>query len=279
MKNHIERQAKRVKSGFTLIELLVVIAIIAILAAILFPVFGRARENARRSSCQSNLKQLGLGMMQYTQDYDEYLPCGTQGTSASMGGGWSGQIFPYVKSAQIFACPNEQGRPNVAAPAGTTYYSYRYNLGILRELNNAAGQTFANMKKISAFNATSKTIMLYEGGSYAFTMTDTENQSAIGNGREVDTNGWGVPAGTLMFPQAGWINGQSPKATSRHLEGSNYLAVDGHVKWFRPESISYGFRANSETSAAVLDGGSGTLFAEGTAYSGADAHALTMSYR
>src|SRR6185436_12145569 len=75
------------RSGFSLIELLVVIAIIAILAAILFPVFGRARENARRSSCQSNLKQIGLGVAQYLQDYDERLPSGYVDTSG--GGGFN----------------------------------------------------------------------------------------------------------------------------------------------------------------------------------------------
>src|SRR5688500_6579567 len=85
-----------IRNGFTLIELLVVIAIIAILAAILFPVFARARENARRSSCQSNMKQLGLGMMQYTQDYDEKLPCGVyQGVNGTNGQGWGGQVYSY----------------------------------------------------------------------------------------------------------------------------------------------------------------------------------------
>ena len=98
----------RTKSAFTLIELLVVIAIIAILAAILFPVFARARENARRSSCMSNMKQLGLGVLQYTQDYDEKYPSGTNGTR---GRGWAGQIFPYVKSAQIYVCPSDT-KPN-----------------------------------------------------------------------------------------------------------------------------------------------------------------------
>src|SRR5213075_380179 len=104
MKTHFCRR------GFTLIELLVVIAIIAILAAILFPVFARARENARRSSCQSNLKQIGLGALQYTQDYDELMVRTSYG--ASNGDGprdaagakwqWMDAIYPYVKSSQIF---------------------------------------------------------------------------------------------------------------------------------------------------------------------------------
>ncbi len=116
--------------GFTLIELLVVIAIIAILAAILFPVFARARENARRASCLSNLKQIGLGIMQYTQDYDERYPFATSGpwggpydwscpagspcaaftsSDGSPGGHfktWMDHIHPYIKSTQLFMCPS-----------------------------------------------------------------------------------------------------------------------------------------------------------------------------
>src|ERR1700744_4715956 len=113
------------RKGFTLIELLVVIAIIAILAAILFPVFARARENARRSSCQSNLKQIGLGFMQYTQDYDERMPSqtavtynfGIAGDPAS-GGDSScfGMIAPYIKSVQIFHCPSST--PYTSDPGG-----------------------------------------------------------------------------------------------------------------------------------------------------------------
>ncbi|RZM04883.1 MAG: DUF1559 domain-containing protein, partial [Pedobacter sp.] len=102
------------KSAFTLIELLVVIAIIAILAAILFPVFGRARENARRSSCQSNLKQIGLGIIQYSQDYDEKIPAGDMGSLASGPNGtyeatWDTCVYPYIKSVQILACPSDTG--------------------------------------------------------------------------------------------------------------------------------------------------------------------------
>src|SRR5437763_14058162 len=100
---HTDAGSSRRSQGFTLIELLVVIAIIAILAAILFPVFGRARENARRSSCQSNLKQLGLGFLQYIQDNDELYPKST----GDAGQGWGGRIFPYVKNTQVFKCPSD----------------------------------------------------------------------------------------------------------------------------------------------------------------------------
>src|SRR5688572_4280036 len=90
--------------GFTLIELLVVIAIIAILAAILFPVFARARENARRSSCMSNMKQIGLGIIQYTQDYDEMQVLIRQNGDCSAP--WGELVQPYLKSKQIFDCPS-----------------------------------------------------------------------------------------------------------------------------------------------------------------------------
>lgn len=108
------------RRAFTLIELLVVIAIISILAAILFPVFGRARENARRSSCQSNLKQIGLGLEQYKQDYDGYTPGSTFYQRS-----WPSMIFAYVKSEQIFACPSGESdkvRRAILGPTSTRTY-------------------------------------------------------------------------------------------------------------------------------------------------------------
>ena len=111
------------RKGFTLIELLVVIAIIAILAAILFPVFARAREKARTSSCQSNLKQIGIAAAMYAQDYDEryavcwqYAPNPTQAWYPAL-------LYPYVKNDQLFTCPSD---PSPTA-RNNIYFSYAFN--------------------------------------------------------------------------------------------------------------------------------------------------------
>jgi prepilin-type N-terminal cleavage/methylation domain-containing protein len=119
----------RQRKGFTLIELLVVIAIIAILAAILFPVFARARENARRASCMSNMKQIGLGIMMYAQDYDgTYLIH----VDASVGNAklWPQILQPYVKSTQVFDCPSGQhqftGGYDSSIDYGYNYWLSRY---------------------------------------------------------------------------------------------------------------------------------------------------------
>ena len=138
----------RKKNAFTLIELLVVIAIIAILAAILFPVFAQAREKARQTSCLSNLKQIGLAFLQYEQDYDEqypmvFIPYDTGGVPDQTPCSWACSILPYSKNYQIFRCLSEPTAMPGITP-GTTYsttynwlpttgfpvqYAYNYYLG------------------------------------------------------------------------------------------------------------------------------------------------------
>ena len=159
------RTASR-KSGFTLIELLVVIAIIAILAAILFPVFARARENARRASCQSNLKQIGLGIMQYSQDYDEqmvpaYLINGG-GTGVHIH--WRTLIHPYVKSTQLFACPSNTINSTTANDCQTVLFPSGYasnttNNGWTASMPRIPGSTNVSL---ASFTESARSILISE---------------------------------------------------------------------------------------------------------------------
>jgi prepilin-type N-terminal cleavage/methylation domain-containing protein/prepilin-type processing-associated H-X9-DG protein len=205
-----------VKKGFTLIELLVVIAIIAILAAILFPVFGRARENARRSSCQSNLKQIGLGVKQYVQDYDEKFPL--QGVNAQVG--WAIAIQPYIKSTQLFQCPSETNPPANVDPTVTASYG---NAGFSDYWYN---QNLSNQSEAS-LNFISNTLMNGDGTNGA------ANYGMIGTG-----------ATSLNVPADGTATGSvfnrstaSTDYAGRHLEGANFSYADGHVKWLKPQAV------------------------------------------
>ena len=248
----------QVRKGFTLIELLVVIAIISLIAAILFPVFGRVRENARRSSCQSNLKQIGLGMIQYVQDNDEKYPCQPYDGITTYGhSGWAGKLYPYLKTTQIFVCPDDSTKAiGILKPI-----SYGMNYNFSTEVVRARfGVSNLGMPSVAVTNPP-VTVLLFEGyGSHVDLTDPDEIVSGTGNGagnlghasQSLFTGDYGSRWATGVFPNRsemvlGNSWGNSPTPYGIHLEGSNYLAADGHVKWFKPDSISAGADACNPT--------------------------------
>lgn len=231
--NHFTPEARNSRRiGVTLIELLVVIAIIAILAAILFPVFARARENARRSSCQSNVKQILLGVMQYTQDYDERLP---QPVSVSPYILWTDRITPYTKADQIYRCPSKTGVMTMAANIRTGRWSAdsppserSYN-----NTGNVVNQTAGGIS-MAQVAQTAATVYLADGGSV------TDNTGLSMSGGQIVEKGGDCPL--LVEPgndgsssSGGPWGGPFP----RHLETGNVGFLDGHVKALRIEKWYY----------------------------------------
>jgi prepilin-type N-terminal cleavage/methylation domain-containing protein len=217
------------RNAFTLIELLVVIAIIAILAAILFPVFARARENARRTSCLSNLKQIGLGAMMYLQDYDEkypqaywyksatftksasdyvlqtdnsapgkrFLTGDAGGTTSGYYVSWMDLIYPYVKSTQLFECPS--------ATQDNRYPSYGYNPLVSGWNRTSTGTGIS----AAALSRPSEVIMNHDANIYYAT--------------DYGGDAW---CGTF-------ITDAYKKYLYYHLEGFNVTYTDGHSKWHK----------------------------------------------
>jgi prepilin-type N-terminal cleavage/methylation domain-containing protein/prepilin-type processing-associated H-X9-DG protein len=233
---------ERLRRGFTLIELLVVIAIIAILAAILFPVFAQAREKARMAACQSNLKQMGNAFMMYTQDYDELWPNGNPGTWGDcttlpnrMGwAGWVGNILmPYTKNTGIYVCPSQPTRLAVNRDAGGAvcgpyaFTSYDFNYNRLQGIAN------------SNINEVSRQIVMWDAPN---AWADCGYATGCGIWAQRDICIYNAKMGRLRPGQV--CNPPTGNSASWHNDGQDYLFVDGHVKWHKWEQITWGQIAN-----------------------------------
>ncbi|MDX1932042.1 MAG: DUF1559 domain-containing protein [Capsulimonadales bacterium] len=264
--------ASRLEAGFTLIELLVVIAIIAILAAILFPVFAQAREKARQTSCLSNIKQLALGHLMYAQDYDERLV-----TSWARGliGHFDWNIQPYLKSTKILLCPSRSVSPSSLATVcgpGSDYgdyylrpgerdnptdepiiWGYGFNNGVT--WNDDRGLTQA--QTFDAPNA-NEVYSIVVGGRTVSTTVHPRPQIGVPLASvaspamclmEGDT--FELPRMSLQLeglrpsPWPGFNDGPCFRATHAsqpvHSGGNNFSFVDGHAKWYRYDGRPTGF--------------------------------------
>ena len=235
---------QKTKKGFTLIELLVVIAIIAILAAILFPVFARARENARRSSCSSNIKQIGLGFQQYIQDYDEKYPQIRAG--ANNASGWAIQMQPYLKSSQIFQCPSETASPanvtsTVAGYGDTGYTDYWYNARLdgksQAQVDQVASTVINGDGSSSSASYAFDGIEIRDDGTAFTAITNTATNTKVT-----------IPTGKGDFGL-------------RHLDGLNYGFADGHVKWLKSASNVSLNKVNSPVNTYTVSGQDPTFYA------------------
>jgi prepilin-type N-terminal cleavage/methylation domain-containing protein/prepilin-type processing-associated H-X9-DG protein len=228
------KMRQKTKPGFTLIELLVVIAIIAILAAILFPVFGRARENARRTSCQNNMRQAALGTMQYIADNDNRLMGATPTGSSTAGNNWD-PIQPYIKNEQMLFCPSAKPY-RTTNKVRATHYGFPVNwdgsgwyiCAVVRV--TTPGQiftSFASPPLQDAIPEPSRTCLFAES---------VTNANGEGNAL-IDA--------TRLNPAIGLPE------QKRHFDGSNYAYMDGHVKWLKNEAVEASFVQQKTTETGT----------------------------
>ncbi|MEO7719178.1 MAG: DUF1559 domain-containing protein [Capsulimonas sp.] len=249
MKLQPNRSASRTHTqGFTLIELLVVIAIIAILAAILFPVFAKAREKARQTTCTSNMRQIGLGMVQYVQDYDELYPpvilggniwSGCDAANPTACTSWARVIMPYIKSDKVFICPSETVNAtinddfrNVGNPGGDVLKSY-IPVMQFRDENTASQSGVMNDydkgTSLASIDQPSNTIWLTEAGP------NVNDQGVPWDNPARNIGGTGVYLGIPVIDRALYLPGGSKKncIAHNHTDGTVWAFADGHAKWIK----------------------------------------------
>jgi len=262
------------RSGFTLIELLVVIAIIAILAAILFPVFQKVRENARRASCESNLKQLALGITQYNQDADEKMPTGNDGNGNGSGNGrgrgWAGQIYSFVKSAGVYTCPDDSTTSDTRGPGGILGNTGVARTPVSYALNTEMGEKGAG-GSLAQQTSPANTVLFLEISGDPVTLTNPLEQASIsalgydqggrgwidGGDNNNNNNSVSYATGYLGSPDTlARVNYKDryPSPTGRHADGSNFALADGHVKWLRPGQVSAGSANNNASCGQNFNG-------------------------
>ncbi len=273
--------APRATRGFTLIELLVVIAIIAVLAAILFPVFAKVREKARQISCISNEKQVALGFMQYVQDNDETYPIGDavgSGLGAYINGrGWATRVFPYVKSAGVFRCSDDPTADTTGlnGSAGevdsTVSYGYNSDLDALGP-NGALASLSAPAATVLLFEAQNAHEWLTAAGGDSSTAVKY-NSSPGGNGGDggagyIDLDSTtSTPVqyatGAMGQPEQYKAGYFVSEASGRHTDASNFALADGHVKYLHRQYVSPGFAAINPTDDQGIGTSNGVTVSRG----------------
>lgn len=278
-----------VRTGFTLIELLVVIAIIAILAAILFPVFAQAREKARAISCLSNERQIGMAMLQYVQDYDETYPNGININGNQRvwpAEGWAGLCLPYLKNTAIYQCPSDT-TSSISKTDTVVSYAYNSNLvGFIEKENDPIPSGLA----LATLSSPSRTVQLFEVSNITSNLSDDREGAKPGGVLGTNFSGASIGLDNRLYALQKWstssinqyatglLGSREPfkqdktqfvSQRGRHNGGANFLLADGHAKWLTGNAVSSGLNAPKEScnqdNLPILPGCGEKFDAAGTA--------------